>query len=75
MRTYLQLGNCNCPWCLNAMMHRLREHSLVRTAILDATMGCLVMDHDCEDREHADHGCPPLSPRLGTGQQRGGRND
>jgi hypothetical protein len=31
------------------MMHRLREYPLVRIADLDTTMGCLVMDHDCED--------------------------
>jgi hypothetical protein len=49
VRTFVQLGNCNCFRCLNAMMHRLREHPLVRTADLDATMGCLVVYHDCED--------------------------
>ena len=46
MRTVVRLGNSNCGWCLRAMMEHLNAQPLVRKVKLNATAGCLVVDHD-----------------------------
>jgi len=46
MHTLVTLGNSNCPWCLNAMMERLRARPLVRDVRSNTTDGCLEIDHD-----------------------------
>lgn len=49
MRTVVQLANSNCTWCLNAMVDQLRARPLVRRVHLDASAGCLVVDHEHDD--------------------------
>jgi hypothetical protein len=49
VQTIVQLANSNCIWCLNAMAHQLRARPLVRRVHLDASAGCLVVDHDHDD--------------------------
>lgn len=49
MRTVVQLVNGNCVWCLNAMVNQLRARPLVRHVHLNASAGCLVVDHEHDD--------------------------
>ncbi len=49
MRTIVGLANSNCSWCLNVMADRLAARPLVHAVHLDATSGCLVVDHDDDD--------------------------
>ena len=45
VRTIGQLGNSNCGWCLNAMADQLRARPIVGNVHLNASAGCLVVDH------------------------------
>ena len=45
MRTAIELGNSNCSWCLNNMLEDLRGRAVVEAVHLDASAGCLVVDH------------------------------
>jgi hypothetical protein len=49
MRTVVQLGNSNCGWCLDAITRRLRAQTSVRRVRINATAGCLVVDHNYDD--------------------------
>ncbi len=40
------LANSNCSWCLNFMAARLAARPLVRSVHLDASNGCVVVEHD-----------------------------
>lgn len=45
MRTAIELGNSNCSWCLNNMLDDLRRQVVVQAVRLDASAGCLLVDH------------------------------
>ena len=49
MHTIINLGNSNCPWCLNAMVEHLRANPLVGDVHVNATAGCLEVDHNLGD--------------------------
>jgi hypothetical protein len=49
VRTVVELGNTNCPWCLNAMVDRLRSRSGVLDVKVNASSGCLEVIHDHDD--------------------------
>jgi hypothetical protein len=49
VRTIIQLGSSNCGWCLNAMADQLRARPLVGNVHLNASTGCLVVDHEHDD--------------------------
>ena len=46
MRTVVELANSNCTWCRDAMIDHLNARPLVRQVHVNATTGCLVVDHD-----------------------------
>jgi hypothetical protein len=45
MHTIVELGNSNCPWCVNAMIERLRARPLVREVRSSMAAGCLEVEH------------------------------
>ncbi len=49
MHTVVNLGNSNCPWCMNATVERLRARPLVHDVRSDMAAGCLEVDHDYAD--------------------------
>jgi hypothetical protein len=49
MRTVVKLQNSNCVRCLDLMSTRLRARPLVSQVHVDASSGCLVVDHDHDD--------------------------
>ncbi len=49
MHTIVQLGDSNCPWCVNAMVERLRARPAVRAVRSSMADGCLEVDHDYHD--------------------------
>lgn len=49
MQTVIKLGDSNCPWCLNAMVEHLRVRPRVREVQINASAGCLVVNHDHDD--------------------------
>lgn len=49
MRTLIELGNSNCPWCLNSMVDDLRASPHVFGVRSNAAYGCLEVDHDLDD--------------------------
>jgi hypothetical protein len=48
-QTVVRLGDTNCPWCLNAMVDRLRSRPRVREVKINASAGCLELLHDHDD--------------------------
>lgn len=51
MKTVIGLANSNCSFCLNAMAERLAERPLVNAVHVNASAGCLEVDHDHDDPE------------------------
>lgn len=49
MQTVIQLQNSNCGRCLDIMSNRLLARPLVRQVHVDASTGCLLVEHDHED--------------------------
>ena len=49
MHTAIDLGNSNCPTCLNAMVDDLRAHPQVTRVHSNAAIGCLEVEHNFED--------------------------
>lgn len=49
MHTVIDLGNSNCPTCLNAMVDDLRAHPQVASVHSNAAIGCLEVEHDFDD--------------------------
>lgn len=48
MRTAFELGNSNCPWCLNKAVDELHTRAEVRDVALHASSGCLAVQYEGE---------------------------
>jgi hypothetical protein len=49
MQTVVELGYSNCPWCLDAMVDRLRSRPRVRDVKINTSVCCLDVFRDHDD--------------------------
>lgn len=49
MQTMILVQNANCSYCMNAVKDDLLARPQVREVQMNATAGCLVVDHDHDD--------------------------
>lgn len=47
----VEVANCNCPWCLNTTLARLRERAAVRSTHANVAAGCVLIEHDDDPAE------------------------